>query len=262
MEKLTMKEAPKYVHPDAKIGKDVTIEPFAAIYGDVEIGEGTWIGPNVVIMDGARIGKNCKIFPGAVISAVSQDLKYKGEYTTTHIGDNTVIRECVTIHKGTADREKTVVGNNCLLMAYVHVAHDCLIGNNVIIANSTQLAGHITIGDNVVIEGMVGVQQFVNIGDHVFVAGSTNVRKNIPPYVRAAREPLSYIGVNTIGLRRRGFADEQIKNIEDTYRAIYVQNSNISSGLKVAELEIPDSEEKAKIIDFIKSSTKGIMRGI
>lgn len=256
------KETLKFVHPNAKIGKNVTIEPFSTIYEDVEIGEGTWIGPNVVIMDGARIGKNCKIYPGAVISAVSQDLKYKGEYTTTHIGDNTIIRECVTVHKGTADREKTVVGNNCLLMAYVHIAHDCIVGDNVIIANSTQLAGHITVGNNVVIEGMVGVQQFVNIGEHSFIAGSSNVRKNIPPYVKAAREPLSYVGVNSIGLRRRGFTDEQIKNIEDTYRILYVQNNNISAGIKIAEVELSETEEKRKIIDFINSSTKGIMRGI
>ncbi len=250
-----------YIHPDAKIGNNVTVEPFAAIYGDVEIGEGTWIGSNVVIMDGARIGKNCKIYPGAVISAVSQDLKYKGEYTTTHIGDNTVIRECVTIHKGTSDREKTVVGSNCLLMAYVHVAHDCILGDNVIIANSTQLAGHITIGNNVIIEGMVGVQQFVSIGDYSFIAGSTNVRKNVPPYVKAAREPLSYVGVNSIGLRRRGFTDEQVKNVEDTYRVLYVQNSNVSVGIKIAEVELSESEEKEQIISFIKASTKGIMRG-
>jgi|TARA_B110000495_G_C22959456_1_gene562357 UDP-N-acetylglucosamine acyltransferase len=251
-----------YIHPDAKIGKGVVIEPFVSIYGDVEIGEGTWIGANVVIMDGARIGKNCRIFPGAVISAVSQDLKYKGEYTTTHIGDNTTIRECVTIHKGTTDRNKTVIGNNCLLMAYVHVAHDCLIGNNVIIANSTQLAGHITIDDWVIIEGMVGTQQFVHIGEHAFIAGGSLVRKNVPPYVKAAREPLSYVGVNSVGLRRRGFTDQQIMNVEDIYRVVYVQNSNITTALKVADIELPSSEEKNTILDFIKGSTKGIMRGL
>ncbi len=251
-----------YIHPDAKIGKDVVIEPFVSIYGDVEIGEGTWIGANVVIMDGARIGKNCRIFPGAVISADSQDLKYKGEYTTTHIGDNTTIRECVTIHKGTTDRNKTVIGNNCLLMAYVHVSHDCLIGNNVIIANSTQLAGHITIDDWVIIEGMVGTQQFVHIGEHAFIAGGSLVRKNVPPYVKAAREPLSYVGVNSVGLRRRGFTDQQIMNVEDIYRVVYVQNSNITTALKVADIELPSSEEKNTILDFIKGSTKGIMRGL
>jgi len=251
-----------YIHPDAKIGKGVVVEPFASIYGDVEIGEGTWVGANVVIMDGARIGKNCRIFPGAVISADSQDLKYKGEYATTHIGDNTTIRECVTIHKGTTDRNKTVIGNNCLLMAYVHVAHDCLIGNNVIIANSTQLAGHITIDDWVIIEGMVGTQQFVHIGEHAFIAGGSLVRKNVPPYVKAAREPLSYVGVNSVGLRRRGFTDQQIMNVEDIYRVVYVQNSNITTALKVADIELPSSEEKNTILDFIKGSTKGIMRGL
>ena len=251
-----------YIHPDAKIGKDVVIEPFASIAADVVIGDGTWIGSNVVIMDGARIGENCKIYPGAVISSVSQDLKYKGEYTTTEIGNNTTIREFVTVHKGTTDRHKTIVGSNCLLMAYVHVAHDCIIGNNVIIANSTQLAGHITIDDWVIIEGMVGTQQFVHIGAHAFVAGGSLVRKNVPPFVKAAREPLSYVGVNTVGLRRRGFSDQQIMNIEDAYRVIYVQNSNISTALKVAELELAQSDEKQDILDFIRSSTKGIMRGL
>ncbi|MFT5600175.1 MAG: UDP-N-acetylglucosamine acyltransferase [Flavobacteriales bacterium] len=255
-------QIPRYIHPDAKIGNNVTIEPFTTIYGDVEIGDNTWIGPNVTIFDGARIGSDCKIFPGAVISAVSQDLKYNGEYTTTHIGNNTTIRECVTVHKGTADRKKTVVGDNCLLMAYVHVAHDCIIGNNVIIANSTQLAGHITIGDWVVIEGMVGTQQFVHIGDHAFVAGGSMVRKNVPPFVKAAREPLSYVGVNSIGLRRRGYTDEQVKNIEDTFRVIYVQNNNMSKAINIVNEELPASDEKTKIIDFIENSAKGIMRGL
>jgi UDP-N-acetylglucosamine acyltransferase len=255
-------QIPRYIHPDAKIGNNVTIEPFTTIYGDVEIGDNTWIGPNVTIFDGARIGSNCKIFPGAVISAVSQDLKYNGEYTTTHIGNNTTIRECVTVHKGTADRKKTVVGDNCLLMAYVHVAHDCIIGNNVIIANSTQLAGHITIGDWVVIEGMVGTQQFVHIGDHAFVAGGSMVRKNVPPFVKAAREPLSYVGVNSIGLRRRGYTDEQVKNIEDTFRVIYVQNNNMSKAITIVNEELPASDEKTKIVDFIENSAKGIMRGL
>lgn len=249
------------VHPDAKIGKNVTIDAFVTITADVEIGDGTWIGPNAVIMDGARIGKNCKIFPGAVISPVSQDLKYKGEYTTTEIGDNTIIREFVTVHKGTSDRNKTVVGSNCLLMAYVHIAHDCLIGNNVIIANSTQIAGHVTIDDYVIIEGVVAVQQFVHIGAHSFVAGGSLVRKNVPPYVRAAREPLSYVGVNSIGLRRRGYTDQQIVNIEDAYRMLYVQNSNMATALKAADVELPKSKEKDEILDFIRSSTKGIMRG-
>jgi UDP-N-acetylglucosamine acyltransferase len=250
------------IHPNAKIGKNVKIDPFVTIYEDVEIGDNTWIGSSAVIMDGAIIGKKCKIFPGAIISAESQDLKYNGEYATTIIGDNTTIREYVTIHKGTADKKTTIIGKNCLLMSYVHIAHDCIIGDNVVIANLVQIAGHSMIGDWVIIEGTAAVQQFVNIGEHAFIAGGALVRKNVPPYVKAAREPLSYVGVNTIGLRRRGFNDQQIINIEDIYRVIYVQNSNITTALSVAELEIPVSDEKEVVLDFIRNSTKGIMRGL
>ena len=250
------------IHPNAKIGKNVKIDPFATIYEDVEIGDNTWIGSSAVIMDGARIGKKCKIFPGAIISAESQDLKYNGEYATTIIGDNTTIREYATIHKGTADKKTTVIGKNCLLMSYVHIAHDCIVGDNVVIANLVQIAGHSMIGDWVIIEGTAAVQQFVNIGEHAFIAGGSLVRKNVPPYVKAAREPLSYVGVNTIGLRRRGFNDQQIINIEDIYRVIYVQNSNITTALSVAELEVPVSDEKEVVLEFIRNSTKGIMRGL
>ena len=250
------------IHPKAKIGKNVKIEPFATIYEDVEIGDNCWIASNAVIMNGARIGNNCKIFPGAVVSAESQDLKYKGEYAVTEIGENTTIREYVTIHKGTSDKKTTKVGSNCLLMSYVHVAHDCIVGDNVVIANLVQLAGHVIIGDWVIIEGTAAIQQFVQIGQHAFIAGGSLVRKNVPPYVKAAREPLSYIGVNTIGLRRRGFNDQQIINFEDIYRVIYVQNSNMTTALRVADLEIPISDEKEVILDFISNSTKGIMRGL
>jgi len=249
------------IHPDAKIGKDVEIGPFSAISGDVEIGDGTKVHSNVVIMDGARIGKNCEIYPGAVISAVSQDLKYKGEYTTTEVGDHTIIREYVTIHKGTSDKWKTVVGHHCLLMGYVHVAHDCAVGNHCILANYTGLSGHVTIEDYAILEGKVGTQQFVTIGAHAFVAGGSLVRKNIPPFVKGAREPLTFAGVNSIGLRRRGYSAEIVSQIEDAYRIIYVQNKNISKALRIVESEIPDSAEKKQILDFIKSSDKGIMRG-
>ena len=249
------------IHPDAKIGKNVTIEPFATIYGDVEIGDGCWIGPNAVIMDGARIGKNCKIFPGAVISAIPQDLKFDGEKTTAEIGDNTTIRECVTINRGTKDQYRTAVGSNCLLMAYVHVAHDCILGNNVILANNVALAGHIKIHDYAILEGYAIVQQFVTIGAHSFISGASLVRKNVPPYVKAAREPLSYVGINSVGLKRRGFSDETILQIEDIYRIIYVKNQNISKGVSAVEQEISASDEKQLILDFIKSSPKGIMRG-
>lgn len=250
------------IHPNAKIGKGTVVEPFATIYDDVIIGENCWIGPNVVIFPATRIGNNVKIFPGAIIGPDSQDLKYAGEYTTTEVGDNTVIREYVTIHRGTKDKMKTVVGSNCLLMAYVHVAHDCLVGNHVIIANSVGLSGHVTVDDYAIIEGMAAVQQFIHIGAHSFIGGGTMVRKNVPPFVKAAREPISFIGVNSVGLRRRGFSDAQIALIEDIYRVIYVQNSNVSSALKIVEFELPASPEKDQIVDFIKASTKGIMRGI
>lgn len=256
-----MSELRANIHPKAKIGANVVIEPFSTIYEDVEIGEGTWIGPNVTIMDGARIGKNCKIFPGAVISAVPQDLKYAGEITTTVVGDNTVIRECVTINKGTSDRMTTVVGSNCLLMAYVHVAHDCQLGDNIILANCVNLAGHITIEDYAILEGLVAVQQFVTIGKHSFIAGGSLVRKNVPPYIKAAREPLSYVGVNSIGLKRRGMADETIKEIEDTYRLLYVMNDTTAKGVNDIQSNMPSTDTVNEILQFIEASEKGIMRG-
>lgn len=249
------------IHPDAKIAADVIIEPFATVEANVEIGSGTWIGPGAVIMNGARIGKNCKIFPGAVISAIPQDLKFAGEETTVEIGDNSTIRECVTINRGTVDKMTTRVGYNCLIMAYTHLGHDTIIGDNCVIANSVNIAGHVEIGDWAIIEGMVGIQQFTRVGKHAFVAGASMVRKSVPPYVKAAREPISYAGVNSIGLRRRGYTNEQIINIEDVYRVIYVQNKNVKQALKIADLELPDSKEKHEILEFIKDATKGIMRG-
>lgn len=251
-----------FIHPDAKLGKNVTVSPFAVIYGNVEIGDGTWVGPHVTIMEGARIGKNCKIFPGAVISAIPQDLKFTGEETTVEIGDNTTIREFVTVNRGTKDRTKTTVGSNCLLMAYVHVAHDCFVGNNVILANSVNLAGHITIEDWVILEGIVAVQQFIHIGAHSFITGGSLVRKNVPPFVKAAREPLAYAGVNSVGLRRRGFSPESILQIEDMYRTIYVRGYNVSNALNIVEQEAPASLEKELIVKFIRESKEGIIRGI
>jgi len=249
------------IHPKAKIGSGTEIGPYSFISEDVVIGKDCWIGPNVTIMDGARIGNNCKVFPGAVISAIPQDLKYDGEKTLAEIGDNTTIRECVTINKGTKDRWSTKVGDNCLLMAYVHIAHDAQVGNNCIIANSANVAGHVTIEDWVIIEGVVAIQQFVRIGQHAFVAGGSLVRKNVPPYIKAAREPLSFIGVNSIGMRRRGFENETITKIEDIYRAIYVHNNNMTQAVKAADMELPNSDSKDIILDFIRSSDKGIIRG-
>ncbi len=251
-----------YIHPEAKVGKNVKIDPFATIYENTVIGDGTWIASGAVIFPGARIGKNCRIFPGASISAIPQDLKFAGEETITEIGDNTTIRECVTINRGTKDRQKTSIGSNCLLMAYVHIAHDCAIGNNAIIANSVNLAGHVTIEDFAILEGYVGVSQFVRIGAHSFVSGQTGVRKNVPPFVKAAREPLSYVGVNSVGLRRRGFSNEAILAIEDIYRTLYVRGLNVSNALTIIEQEAPESPEKQQIVTFIRNSTEGIMRGM
>jgi len=250
-----------YIHDDAKIGENVCIEPFSYVAADVEIGEGTWIGPNVTIMDGARIGKNCRIFPGAVISAIPQDLKFDGEKSTAEIGDHTTIRECVTINRGTADRKTTKVGSNCLLMAYVHIAHDAIVGNNVILANTANIAGHVTIEDYAILEGVVAVQQFVSIGAHSFIAGGSLVRKNVPPFVKAAREPLTYAGVNAIGLRRRQFKTEIITQIEDIYRILFVKSNKMSSALAQIKSEIPDSPQKEQIVQFIEASEKGIIRG-
>lgn len=250
-----------YVHPGAKIAKNVVIEPFTTIHNNVVIGEGTWIGSNVTIMEGARIGKNCNIFPGAVISAPPQDLKYQGEETTAEIGNNTTIRECVTINRGTSDRMKTVIGNNCLLMAYSHVAHDCIIGNYCIFSNNTNLAGHITVGDYVVLAGLTAVHQFCSIGNHAFVTGGSLVRKDVPPYVKAAREPLSYVGINSVGLRRRGFSSEKITEIQNIYRILYQKNYNTSQALEIIEAEMEATPERDEIIMAIRNSSRGIMKG-
>jgi UDP-N-acetylglucosamine acyltransferase len=250
-----------YVNPQAKVAKNVVIEPFVTIDKNVEIGEGTWIGPNVTIMEGAKIGKNCKIFPGAVISAAPQDLKYNGEETSVVIGDNTTIREFVTINRGTKANMETVVGNNCLLMAYVHVAHDCVIGNNCILANAATLAGHIIIDDWAIIGGLSAVHQFVNIGSHTMISGGSLVRKDVPPFTKSAREPLSYVGINSIGLRRRGYSSEKIKEIQDIYRIIYLKGYNVSQAIDVIEAEMAATPERDEILSFISRSSRGIMKG-
>jgi UDP-N-acetylglucosamine acyltransferase len=250
------------VHPDARIGKDVVIEPFTFIAADVTVGDGTWIGPNATILDGARIGRECRIFPGAVVSAIPQDLKFAGERTTAEVGDRTTVRECVTINRGTSDRQRTAVGSDCLLMAYVHLAHDCVVGNHVVIANSVNLAGHVTIEDWAILEGNVAVQQFISIGAHSFIAGASLVRKNVPPFVKAAREPLSFVGVNVVGLRRRGFDDATVARIEDIYREIFVRNSNLERAVQNVEQLFKGTPEQLLITEFIRNSPKGIMRGL
>lgn len=250
-----------YIHPQAKIARNVVIEPFSTIHKNVEIDEGTWIGSNVTIMEGARIGKNVKIYPGAVISSTPQDLKFAGEETTAEIGDNTVIREYVTVSRGTIDKHKTLIGKNCLLMAYVHIAHDCDVGDHCIIANTTQLAGHVQVENWAIIGGSSAVHQFVKIGAHVMVSGGSLVRKDVPPFTKAAREPLSYSGINSIGLRRRNFSNEKIQEIQEIYRNIYLRGLNNSKALDIIELEMKPSNERDEILNFIRTSDRGIMKG-
>ncbi len=256
-----MKQPLSYVHPESQVAENVVIEPFVTIDKDVIIGEGTRIGSNVTILPGTRIGKNCNIFPGAVIGGIPQDLKFRGEYSTVEIGNNTTIREFVTVNRGTAAKSKTIVGNNCLLMAYVHIAHDCVVGNSVILVNNTQLAGEVVIDDYAILSGMTAVHQFVHIGSHVMVAGGSLVRKDIPPFIKAGRDPLAYEGINSIGLRRRNFSNEKIREIQDIYRYIYLKGFNTSQAVEVIEAEMPASPERDEIILFIKDSKRGIIRG-
>ena len=250
-----------YVHPSAKIANNVVIEPFVTIDKNVTIGKGSWIGSNVTILEGATIGENCRIFPGAVISAIPQDLKFGGEKSEVIIGDNTTIRECVTINRGTKVTGRTEIGNNCLLMAYSHIAHDCYIGNNCVIVNSVALGGHITIGDWVIIGGLSAVHQFVHIGDHAMISGGALVRKDVPPFVKAAREPLSFVGINSIGLRRRGFKDKKIQEIQNIYRILFQSNKNTTQAIAKIEGELPVSPERDAILYFIQNSGRGIMKG-
>jgi len=250
-----------YIDPQAKIARNVVIEPFCTIHKNVVIEEGTWIGSNVTIFEGARIGKNCKIFPGAVISGVPQDLKFSGEETETIIGDNTVIREFVTISRGTKDRYKTIVGSNCLLMAYVHVAHDCVISDSCILANAVQLAGHVNIDEYAIIGGASAVHQFVRVGAHAMISGGSLIRKDVPPYTKAAREPLSFCGINSIGLRRRGFPSEKINEIQEVYRYLFLKGLNNSKAVDQIELKLKPSKERDEILKFVSNSDRGVMKG-
>ena len=256
-----MKQPLAYIHPSAKIHPSVVIDPFVTIEENVEIGEGTRIGSIVTIMAGARIGKHCTIFPGAVISAVPQDLKFQGEETLAIIGDNTTIRECVTINRGTAAKSRTVVGSNCLIMAYCHVAHDCVVGDNVIMSNATQLAGEVVVDNYAVIGGGTLVHQFCHIGPHVMVQGGALVNKDIPPFVKAAREPIAYAGVNSIGLRRREFSSETIREIQEIYRYLYLSGLNNSDAVERIEAELPATKERDEIILFVRNAKRGIIKG-
>lgn len=250
-----------YIHPDAKIARNVVVEPFTTIHNNVTIGSGTWIGSNVTIMEGAVIGENCRIFPGAVISAIPQDLKFDGEDSQVIIGNNVTIRECVTINRGTSAYGKTEIGDNCLIMATAHIAHDCILEKNVIVVNGVLLAGHVTVGEFAIIGGSSGIHQFIHIGKHAMISGGSLVRKDVPPFTKAAKEPLSYIGINSIGLRRRGFESEKIHEIQDIYRILYQKNNNTTQALGIIEAEYEATPERDLILQFIKNSKRGIMKG-
>ena len=250
-----------FVHPEAKIGANVEIGPFVYIDKDVEIGDGTVVMSHATILSGARIGKNVTIFPNAVISAVPQDLKFRGEVTTAVVGDNTTVRECVTINRGTASKGTTIVGSNCLLMAYSRIAHDCKLGDNIIIGNASQIAGEVVIDDYAILSGSVLVHQFSHIGAHVIVQGGSRVGKDVPPYVTAGRDPLAYVGLNIVGLRRRGYTKEQISDIQNIYRLLYQSGLNTTQALMKIEEEIPESVEKEAVVSFLKSSERGLIRG-
>ncbi len=256
-----MRQPLAYIHPDAQIAPNVVIEPFVTIDKNVVIEEGSHIGSNVTIFEGARIGKNCNIFPGAVISAVPQDLKFHGENSVAIIGDNTTIRECVTINRGTASKSKTMVGSNCLIMAYCHVAHDSILGNNVIMSNAVQVAGEVQIDDFAIIGGGSLIHQFCHIGSHVMIQGGSHINKDVPPYVKAGRNPLSYAGINSIGLRRRGYSNEIIRDIQEIYRFLYLSGLNNSDAIERIEAELPASKERDDIILFVRNSQRGIIKG-
>lgn len=249
------------VHPDAKIGKDVEIGPFCMVEANTEIGDGTRLYNNVSVLYGARIGSNCTIFPGAVVGAIPQDLKFRGEETTAVVGNGTTLRECVTVNRGTASRGRTVVGNNCLIMAYSHVAHDCIVGNQVIISNATQLGGEVVVDDCAVIGGGTLIHQFCHIGGYVMIQGGALINKDIPPYIKAAREPISFVGLNVVGLRRRGFSQDHIREIQDIYHILFQSDLNYTTALRRIEELLPESAVRTEIVDFVRNSERGILKG-
>ncbi|MDR1742388.1 MAG: acyl-ACP--UDP-N-acetylglucosamine O-acyltransferase [Dysgonamonadaceae bacterium] len=250
-----------FVHPEALLGDNVVVEPFAYVDANVEIGDGSRIMTHAVVLSGSRIGKNCTIFPNATIAGIPQDLKFMGEDSLAIIGDGTVVRECATVNRGTASKGFSIVGKNCLIMAYSHVAHDCVLKDYVILGNATQLAGEVEVDEHAILSGGTLVHQFTKVGSHVMIQGGTRLGKDIPPFAMAGRDPVSYVGLNIVGLRRRGFTGEQINNIQEVYRLLYQSGLNISQALPKIETELPESNEKSIILDFVRNSSRGIVRG-
>lgn len=247
------------VDPKAELGENVSVGPYTIIEGDVQIGDNTTIASQVLIADGARIGSGCRIHHGAVIATLPQDLKFGGEKTTFEIGNNTTVREFCTLNRGTQMRGKSVVGSNCLLMAYTHVAHDCIVGDNVILANAVQLAGHVTVEDWAIIGGLTGVHQFCRIGRHVMVGGHFRVTKDVPPYILASEEPLRFVGLNSVGLRRRGFSEETMRALKHAYRLIYRSNLNVSQAVARIREEVELIPEVLHVLEFIEKAERGII---
>lgn len=247
------------VDKDAEIGEGVCIGPFTIVEKDVTIGKGSWIGANVFIASGTRIGRDCKIYYGAVLGTTPQDFKYKGEKTFLEVGDRTVIREYCTIHRATPQRWTTRIGKDCYLMCYVHVAHDCQLGDNVILANAVNMGGHVTMEDYVGVGGIVPIHQFVRIGQHSFIGGGYRVPKDVPPYILAGGEPLTYKGLNIVGLTRRGFSKQTLLNIHKAYKLIYRSHLNLSQALNRIKEELELSQEIKNIIEFIENSERGII---
>ena len=249
-----------YIHPEAKIARNVVIEPFSVINQNVVIGSGTWVGSGVTIMEGARIGENCKIFSGSVIAAIPQDLKFEGEDSLVIIGNNTTIRECVTVNRGTRQTGHTFIGNDCLIMATSHIAHDCVVKDNVIIVNGTLLGGHVVVDEYAILGGMSAIHQFVHIGKYVMLSGGSLVNKDVPPFTKAARHPISYAGINSIGLRRNGFELEKIREIQDIYRLLFQSGFNNTQAVAKIEAEMLATPERDEVITFVKQSGRGIMK--
>ena len=250
-----------YVHPEAKLGENVIVEPFAYVDRNTDLGDGSRIMTHAAILQGARIGKNCTIFPHATVAGIPQDLKFRGEDTVAIIGDNTIIRECATVNRGTASKGFSKVGSNCLVMAYSHIAHDCVIKDHVILSNSTQLAGEVEIDDYAIVSGGALVHQFTKIGAHAMIQGGAKVGKDIPPFVMVGREPITFVGLNIVGLRRRGFSSERINSIQEIYRYLYQSGFNFTQARERIENELPETEDRNAILEFVRTSNRGVVRG-
>ncbi len=249
------------VDDEAEIGSGVVVGPYSIVGPRVKVGAGTEIGPHVLLERDTVLGEDCRIYKGAVLGTDPQDLKFQGERTVLEVGDRTVIREYATLNRGTSARGRTVVGSDCLLMAYSHVAHDCELGNHVILSNSVNMAGHVVIEDWVIVGGITPIHQFVRIGAHAFVGGGSRIPQDIPPYCRAAGNPPKLYGLNAVGLERRGFSPETRKALKQAYRHVFMSGLNVSQGVSRAEEAAELIPEVRHFLGFIKNSERGITIG-